>query len=156
MWLRPEADSNDIVECYHGAITAVDQERITTGFTCSDSRVRCVVCTEGFGFGINSKQVRKVILWGAPKDILTLWQEAGRCSRDGKQGEVVLYLFPFAMRNCDEHMKTFCTDIKSGKCIRKEILRHFQMEGMSDSEFELCNRGYCCSNCDNKPVSSRD
>lgn len=157
VWPRPEPNDNDIIEVYHSSITTTEQQRITEAFVDPDTRIRCVICTEGFGMGVNSKQVRDIILWGVPKDIITLWQQVGRCSRDGNHGECHMFLYPHASRNCDEHMKRFCDDIRSGKCIRKLILNHLFIDGMSQIELDNCNKGTtCCSNCDGKRIEDRD
>jgi len=47
---------------------------------------RCLISTVAFGMGVQIGNVEEVIHWGVAKDLLSYWQEAGRCARDGRPG----------------------------------------------------------------------
>ena len=59
-----------------------------------DGCIGVLIATVAFGLGVHNPDVVNVIHYGASKNILTFWQEVGRCGRDGRQEKATLYLPP--------------------------------------------------------------
>ena len=86
----PPTVEGRLVEMFHREADAESKERVMRRFH-EDNTLRCVIATVAFGMGVNITDVDIVINWGPPSDVLTLWQEMGRCARDGRTGLAVLY-----------------------------------------------------------------
>lgn len=65
---------------FHGATPDTDKERILTDFTKPNSRTRIVIATIAFGLGIDIADVRIVVNWGLPTNMLQYWQEVKKNS----------------------------------------------------------------------------
>jgi superfamily II DNA or RNA helicase len=140
-----------IVEMYHGHLDPVAQENIPVTFSKTDSVLRCVITTLAFGLGINIPNVDYVLHWGPPADLLTYWQEVGRCARDGRPGKAIMYCPPYT-----KHQKMvnagFLELIKKrfSGCIREGVLLALQVKGMDkESILEMCHGPMCCGFCSN-------
>jgi ATP-dependent DNA helicase RecQ len=70
---------------YHKSTHQDSKERILTEFKSGSSRIRCIITTVALGMGLDIRDVQLVVHIGCPKSILSYWQEAGRCARDGRQ-----------------------------------------------------------------------
>jgi len=54
--------------------------------------VRCLVATVALGMGLDITDVDLIVHVGWPKSVLSYWQEADRCARDGRNGfSLILY-----------------------------------------------------------------
>lgn len=78
----------------------------------------------------------------------------GACDRDGQQGYALKYAYPRSVVDCADNVKTILND---KKCLRKDILAHFQLPGVHYSE-EMrkcdlkcatcsCSKCMCCTFC---------
>jgi len=124
-------------------------------------KLTCVVCTLSFGMGIDKSNIRKVIHYGAPKDLESYCQEVGRAGRDGKHSDCYLFyneqdfvINRLLIGHGDnyEHithkqnlLNTFIKFLKTNNCKRKFILDYFDDDTDINNKLEKC-----CNICINK------
>ena len=92
-WVAPGGGPGScIVEPYHGALDSETSLAIPSAFTKTSSLVRCLVTTVAFGMGVHITDVDYVLHYGPPASPLAYMQEVGRCARDGRPGQAIMYL----------------------------------------------------------------
>ena len=137
------------VQMYHSHISDRCKTRILNSFVSTDTIVRCVVATVAFGLGIQVPDVRYVVHWGPAADILSYWQEVGRCARDGKEGKAIMYIYPGSVNKAyiDAKKIEMLEKIKSGTCIRRCVFECLYITGMETNYMQFCEHQRCCSVC---------
>ena len=66
---------------YHAGIGTKQRARAHEDFV--RDKVQVIAATIAFGMGIDKPDVRRVIHYGAPRDMESYYQEVGRAGRDG-------------------------------------------------------------------------
>lgn len=82
-----------IVEMFHAHTDLKSKERIMSNFCQRNSSIRVLIATIACGMGIDIPDVSIVVLWGLPTSLLQMWQQMGRCGRDGRKSLFINYAY---------------------------------------------------------------
>ena len=135
------------VAMYHSKTADANKEHVIQEFPKPDSIVRVVVATVAFGLGVNIPDIRKVINFGAPRNLEEFVQESGRAGRDGEFAESILYHSnTLKCRDTDDSMLQYCA--RDLTCRRKYLTQYFRLTDVE--EFpppEVKSTPNCCDLC---------
>ena len=167
---------NRLVEMYHAHTDIASKERILTEFKKSNGTIRCLIATVAVGMGIDIPDISIVIMWGLPPSMLQLWQEAGRCGRDGRSCLTITYAYPRSVslpcntcrtkgiHSCNCVSRVYLKNlVTTSTCQRMYCLKYFALNSDNEKDIEklnchdlcnltcnetcLCGLCLCCLNC---------
>ena len=157
-----KSSENLLVEMFHKSTHTDSKDRIIKEFKKENSRIRCVIATVALGMGLDIRDIELVVHIGCPKSVLSYWQEAGRCARDGRDGlSLILYDgFTLSLKSTAKEMAQILKNTSEEKCIRLQILNHLSAGSKLDiitktcrgceSHVCKCQSCRCCSVCAKK------
>ena len=134
-WSPPTVD-NRIIEIFHKEKHSNSQAWTINHATTPQSPLRCVIATVAFGMGIDVPDIDIFIHWGPPDNILSYWQEVGRCGRDGRPCRALMYRYPRSVivGRTEECMRQMIEKVeRGGTCLRKQILRELTLPQMTNT-----------------------
>lgn len=131
--------------CTHESV----KSKIISQFT-KVSPLRIIIATIAFGMGINCRDVRYVIHWGAPHDTEMYVQESGRAGRDELLSCALIF------KNSLDLNKRYTTEHMIEYCANKSICRRLLLfEDFPDCKFttkgckccDICRKSCHCGKC---------
>lgn len=140
---------NRLIEMYHASTDKESKARIMKSFRSPEGSVRVLIATVACGMGMDIPDIAVCVLWGLPPSMMQLWQEIGRCGRDGRDSLAVCFAFPRSIslpcqrcrsnrtHKCSCEARQHMRDLTSTKqcyrahCLEASILHHLQFPVVS-------------------------
>ncbi|XP_066266513.1 ATP-dependent DNA helicase RecQ-like [Branchiostoma lanceolatum] len=126
-----------LVAMFHNPTHAHKKEEVLACF--AEGPVRVIVATTALSMGINFKDVRYVVNYGAPRIAEDMLQQIGRAGRDGLQSCGIVY--HTSGDRCDDDVKAF---VSCKTCLRANLYNLFEKK---KATVPMLPGHICCSVC---------
>lgn len=133
-----QVPENCLIGIDHSLTPQKYKDRIVQSFK-GDEKKRIAVTTTVLSMGVHFPDVRYIVHWGPPRDLLDYHQKSGRAGRDGLTADVVTYFYGQQLSHCELAVKNF---VNSTGCYRVAAYNIFD-KGIAPSHPPHS----CCKNC---------
>ena len=108
-----------------------------------------MVATSALSMGVNFPNIRYIVMYGPPRDMLDMHQKAGRAGRDGLSSDIVMYYYGQQVSHVDEGVREF---LAASECVRVAAYKVFD-EGIVPvlPKHSCCD--FCATLCDCNEVT---
>lgn len=90
----------------HSAIQKEYKERLLNSLK-DEGTKRVAIATSALSMGVNFPNIRYIIMFGLPRSLLDLHQQAGRGGRDGLPTDVRIVFYGQQVSHCDDDVREF-------------------------------------------------
>ena len=130
---------------YHANTHINIKEKVLKSLTKNDGDTRVVICTSTLGCGVDCSDIKFVLHFGPPHNLIDYVQHIGRAGRASEADcHAVLYIYPQFVKISDDVKEYF----NSNSCLRKRLFNPFsesiEIESLSPKQ-QCCN--ICSQSC---------
>lgn len=131
------------VDHYHGGRTTGARSKAQSKFLAG--KINILVATNAFGMGIDLPDIRLVAHLQAPGSLASLYQQAGRAGRDGREAKAVVMYSPKDARTQQQILGENATEGQKNGW--KALLKYIYGTGCRQAQFVEYFTGKPCSPC---------
>ena len=131
-----------VVGIFHSVTQEKYKERIVKSLK-GDGSKRIVIATSALSMGVNFPDIRFIVMYGPPRDILDLHQKAGRAGRDGLSSDILIYYYGQQISHVDEDVREF---LKTDDCMRVAAYSIYDQDVVPLHPAHSCC-GFCAASC---------
>ncbi|CAB3977751.1 Hypothetical predicted protein [Paramuricea clavata] len=113
-----------LVGIFHSVTQEKYKERIVKSLK-GDGSKRIIIATSALSMGVNFPDIRFIVMFGPPRDILDLHQKAGRAGRDGLSSDILIHFYGQQISHVDEDVREF---LKNDDCMRVAAYRIYDQD----------------------------
>ncbi|XP_028408795.1 uncharacterized protein LOC114531368 [Dendronephthya gigantea] len=132
-----------LIGIFHSMIKEKYKQRIFESLKGSGTK-RVVVATSALSMGVNFPDVKYVVMYGPPRNLLDFHQQAGRAGRDGALAHTVLFYYGQQVAHVENEMREF---LQSSDCFRVASYSKFDKTITPLSPHHICCNT-CSKNCE--------
>lgn len=110
---------------YHAGLTQEMRQQRQQAWI--QNKVRCIVCTNAFGMGIDKPDVRTVVHYDLPDSLENYYQEAGRAGRDGQKSYAVMLYQQKDIEDLKEAALLKFPDLQTIRAVYQAVANYLQI-----------------------------
>ena len=127
-----------LVGIFHSVTQDKYKKRIVNSLKTTGSK-KIVIATSALSMGVNIPDIRYIVMYGPPRDMLDIHRKAGRAGRDGFSSHIIIYYHGQQVSHVDEEVREFLGALE---CVRVAAYKVFD-----ESIVPLLPKHSCCNFC---------